>query len=308
MSTPAPVRAVLAGASPRTIDRYGALLDRLPGVELVAAVEWNTAHAAAFKRRWETLPVFTSQEELRRAVPHDLVIIALPAACHFSAAKSALRAGKHVLCEPPLALLPSDAHDALHDARERGLVLASGLARAPRPGRTAARSRGRLTRITLRWDVQDGRLPRAGSAGWDRIALRLGSYLLPFLADREPVSASLPSQDVPGFSAVFRDGAAGEVSVSADAVADREDGSCLMRVEWADAPPTELSLQGQDVAAAAGVVDRILRFDPAVEADRREDEIWVAQLARGWAPEPAVELVGGGPPISRYRGTSRPRS
>lgn len=54
------------------------------------------------------------------------VIVATPAHLHKTMVVDALRAGKHVLCEKPLATCPADCQEMVHLAAQLGLLLAVG--------------------------------------------------------------------------------------------------------------------------------------------------------------------------------------
>lgn len=54
----------------------------------------------------------------------DLIVIALPNALHFSCVKSALEAGKHVLCDKPLCEHSREAMELFSLAKAKGLTLA----------------------------------------------------------------------------------------------------------------------------------------------------------------------------------------
>lgn len=56
----------------------------------------------------------------------DLVVVSTPTKFHADAAISALRAGKHVLCEKPLARTVAEAESIVRAADERRLVLKTG--------------------------------------------------------------------------------------------------------------------------------------------------------------------------------------
>ncbi len=56
----------------------------------------------------------------------DAVVVASPAAAHFGAASAALRAGRHVLVEKPVAATLEEADALIGLAAERGLVLQVG--------------------------------------------------------------------------------------------------------------------------------------------------------------------------------------
>jgi predicted dehydrogenase len=53
----------------------------------------------------------------------DVVYVATPHASHYTAAKAALEAGKHVLCEKPLTITAQEASDLVRLAREKRLFL-----------------------------------------------------------------------------------------------------------------------------------------------------------------------------------------
>ncbi len=56
----------------------------------------------------------------------DLVVVSTPTKFHSEAVESALRAGKHVLCEKPLARNLAEAEQVLEIAARRRLVLKTG--------------------------------------------------------------------------------------------------------------------------------------------------------------------------------------
>ncbi len=53
----------------------------------------------------------------------DLVTIGAPNVFHAPATIDALRSGRHVLCEKPIATTSADARKMVAEARKRGLVL-----------------------------------------------------------------------------------------------------------------------------------------------------------------------------------------
>jgi predicted dehydrogenase len=56
----------------------------------------------------------------------DAIVIATPAATHFSVAQAALETGKHVLAEKPLATNTAEVDELIRLAERRGLVLMAG--------------------------------------------------------------------------------------------------------------------------------------------------------------------------------------
>src|SRR5690606_18276270 len=93
---------------------------------------------------------------------------------HAQTVLAALAAGKHVLCEPPLALSLEDAQTAARTALSRGLVLAVNYARRADPALHTLRQLladeaigdllgGRISNaVMLRPALQTWRLQRAG--------------------------------------------------------------------------------------------------------------------------------------------------
>ena len=56
----------------------------------------------------------------------DMIDICLPPAAHAKMAIAALKAGKHVLCEKPIALTPADANRMVQAAKQAGKLLSIG--------------------------------------------------------------------------------------------------------------------------------------------------------------------------------------
>jgi predicted dehydrogenase len=69
---------------------------------------------------------FSSVEELLDGVELEAVVIAIPHAFHFEAARAALEHGVHVLLEKPMVLEPEHARILADEAQRRGLTLVIG--------------------------------------------------------------------------------------------------------------------------------------------------------------------------------------
>ncbi|OGV70514.1 MAG: dehydrogenase [Lentisphaerae bacterium RIFOXYA12_FULL_48_11] len=96
-------------------------LRRVGGVEVVAV---SDANAASLKRAAEGMNVPKAYEDYRellndRAI--DAVHICTPNAMHFKMVKDALEAGKHVICEKPLAVSVTEAESLVKLAEKTGL-------------------------------------------------------------------------------------------------------------------------------------------------------------------------------------------
>jgi 1,5-anhydro-D-fructose reductase (1,5-anhydro-D-mannitol-forming) len=145
---------------------------------------------------------------------------------HAQTVMAALAAGKHVLCEPPLALTLDDAQTAAHTALSRGLVLGVNYLRRADPALQALREQiadgtigdllgGRVSNaIALRPALQTWRLrPGGGGVLFDRTlhSVDLVRYLL---RDEAAAIHSLSTQHILG----GEDGKGNEGGAIAEAV------------------------------------------------------------------------------------------
>jgi predicted dehydrogenase len=90
-----------------------------PGVELAAVVDPDPKA----RRYVEATPGYKVLEEALEAVECDAVLVASPPGTHHVVAKAALEAGRHVLCEKPLATSLEDAFDLVRAAEGQGVSL-----------------------------------------------------------------------------------------------------------------------------------------------------------------------------------------
>lgn len=92
------------------------------GCELVAACDVDLGRAREFAEKHKMARAFASAEELISAEEFDAVTIVTPDAFHAPVALLCLKAGKHVLCEKPLALNYKDAAKMVSAAKRAGVV------------------------------------------------------------------------------------------------------------------------------------------------------------------------------------------
>jgi predicted dehydrogenase len=90
-----------------------------PGVGLAAVVDPDPVA----RRHAEAAPGYGVLEEALEAVDCDAVLVATPPPTHHAVAKTALAAGKHVLCEKPLATSLEDAFDLVGVAERAQRIL-----------------------------------------------------------------------------------------------------------------------------------------------------------------------------------------
>lgn len=91
------------------------------GVELVAACDIDAARVAAFAEKYGIAHTYTDVGDLLRS-PVDAVSIVTPDGTHAGLSLQALSAGKHVLCEKPLATTAADAGRMATAAVASGLI------------------------------------------------------------------------------------------------------------------------------------------------------------------------------------------
>ncbi len=90
---------------------------------LVAAVSRDRGRAEAFVKRHGAKRAYTDYQNLLSDGEVDVVYISTPNALHAEQAVAAACAGKHVLCEKPLALTATDARRMVEEFAEAGLKL-----------------------------------------------------------------------------------------------------------------------------------------------------------------------------------------
>ncbi|MBO9608852.1 MAG: Gfo/Idh/MocA family oxidoreductase [Paenibacillaceae bacterium] len=103
-----------------------------PGAELTAVCDIHEASAKKFGESY-SVPYFTDYELLLARKDIDVVCICTPSGMHAEQTVQAARAGKHVICEKPLAIRPDDAERMIRACREQGVKLASVLPRRMTP-------------------------------------------------------------------------------------------------------------------------------------------------------------------------------
>jgi predicted dehydrogenase len=100
---------------------WAGLVAEAPGVELVAVMDPDPDARQTSK----DAPGYGVLDEALASVECDAVLVASPPGTHHAVAKAALEAGKHVLCEKPLATSIEDALDlvAVADRSQRILMV-----------------------------------------------------------------------------------------------------------------------------------------------------------------------------------------
>lgn len=99
---------------------------QVPGVRATAMAETHNPAAMAASKRFH-MEVFEHTADMVARDDVDLVYIATPPFLHHRQALTALRAGKHVICEKPLAVSLAEADEMIAEARSHDLLLTANL-------------------------------------------------------------------------------------------------------------------------------------------------------------------------------------
>ncbi len=118
------VRWGILGAAKFAREHMGPALTLAPGGHIAALATSDASKAEPFRVFAPGLRVHDSYEALLADPAIDAVYIPLPNGLHVEWSLKAMRAGKHVLCEKPVAMQGSD-FDALIAARDAADVLAA---------------------------------------------------------------------------------------------------------------------------------------------------------------------------------------
>ena len=106
----------------------------IPGMQeaenchLYAIAGRDLEKAQAFQKTFGFQKAYGSYEELLADPAVEAVYIPLPNELHYAWTVKALEAGKHVLCEKPLAPTPEQVSRLHEIAREKGLLLMAAFA------------------------------------------------------------------------------------------------------------------------------------------------------------------------------------
>ena len=97
------------------------------GNELVAVASRELGKAAAYAAEWGISRIFASYQEILDSDFVDAVYISLPNSLHAEWSVRAAEAGKHVLCEKPLALSTAEIDQIVAAAEKNGVVVAEAV-------------------------------------------------------------------------------------------------------------------------------------------------------------------------------------
>jgi myo-inositol 2-dehydrogenase/D-chiro-inositol 1-dehydrogenase len=98
-------------------------LKRVPAAELVAVASPSEEHVRAFARRHAITHAYTDYRQLLAREDIDLITVACPNYLHRDVTVAAAGAGKHVVCEKPLAMNLEECDEMIEACRVAGVKL-----------------------------------------------------------------------------------------------------------------------------------------------------------------------------------------
>jgi predicted dehydrogenase len=119
-TTPSRLRAGFVGAG--FMAEVHSRAARAAGADIAGIASSNPASAERAKDRLDVRKAYTSISELVHDETIDVIHICTPNATHHELAGIALKAGKHVVCEKPLATNVQDATELVELAAAAGTV------------------------------------------------------------------------------------------------------------------------------------------------------------------------------------------
>ena len=120
------IRWGLLGASRIARNKHIPAAAEATGAEIVAIASRDQAKADAWAAEFSIPTAYDSYDALLADPAVDAVLITLPNSLHAPWTIKAARAGKHILCEKPLATTAQEARAMIAAAGEAGVVLMEG--------------------------------------------------------------------------------------------------------------------------------------------------------------------------------------
>ena len=138
--------------SGRIAQRFMPEAKSISGINIEAVLNPNIESARQFA---ETHQLFIYTDDLDLFLDSvDAVYVASPHNTHYEYVKSALLAGKHVLCEKPMVLIKAQAEELFGIAKDKKLVLMEAIKTAYAPGFTKLLSIAKIGSIGKIYDVE----------------------------------------------------------------------------------------------------------------------------------------------------------
>src|ERR1051325_4362717 len=108
-------------------DIHAASLQIMPEeAEVVAVASPTPGNAAAFAKKFNIPRAFTDYREMLKEKDIEMVTIAAPNSLHAQMTKDCAAAGKHIVCEKPLAVTIAEGEEMIGAAKKHGVLLMYG--------------------------------------------------------------------------------------------------------------------------------------------------------------------------------------
>jgi len=136
-------------------ERHMQAIENIPDVEVISITGGRPEGTRAFAEKWK-IPHWTSDLSDSLQQPGvDAVIIASPTQIHADQAEQAMRSGKHVLIEIPIADSVADSERMLRAQEQAGVIAMAGHVRRFNPSHQWVHKRIESSEITIQqMDVQ----------------------------------------------------------------------------------------------------------------------------------------------------------
>ncbi len=179
------LRLGMIGAG-RIAERFFREAGFVPGIQIAGIYHPRPDSSASLQRFLSTHTSMVKMRTLEKLFDQtDAVYIASPHESHYSYAKAALEAGKHVLCEKPLCFSRAEAEELFSLAAQKDLVLMEAVKTAYCPGflRLCALVRSGFIGDIVSVESSFTRLTPPGCREWNDLRFggsftELGSYVL----------------------------------------------------------------------------------------------------------------------------------
>src|SRR5882724_9183069 len=106
---------------------HAASLQMMPeSAEVVAVSSPTPGNAAELAKKYGIPRVFTDYREMLKEPDIEMVSICAPNSLHAQMTKDIAAAGKHIVCEKPLAMTIAEGEQMIADAKRAGVLLMYG--------------------------------------------------------------------------------------------------------------------------------------------------------------------------------------
>ncbi len=176
---------------------YARVVGELEDTTLVAACDAATDAFGVIRSRYPHVRTTVAASDVVEADDVDAVIVATPTSTHHELTLAALAAGKHVLCEKPLASSSAECDELIEAAASAGCTLFVGHTFLYNPAVRRLRelvTTGEIGRVLYCYASRAGLGPirQDVNALWDLAPHDVS--ILAYLLDREPVTVSATGQ------------------------------------------------------------------------------------------------------------------